>query len=305
MVKLPENSSELLDLLTKKLNLNGQTSFGGFQNTVELSDYIIFGAPIDDTATYRAGCGEGPKFLREAAYNIETINIFNWRDLEEVKFHDAGDLNWPKTVETISKVKEIQEIIDAITNVGKKPIMLGGEHTIMVGSRNSFKDCFYIVFDAHSDLRNSYQNNPYSHACASRRLLDDGYLDPEQLFQIGIRALSPEEVKFIKEKKINQILAPKFTKDSVKEAIKKINDLASSYRGLYISVDTDGFDPSFAPGVGNPEPFGINPYDALTLLNQLEVPILGMDLNEFNPLQDSGGITSVLCAKLLFYVLTK
>ncbi|MHA1983102.1 MAG: agmatinase [Candidatus Hodarchaeales archaeon] len=305
MVKLPENTEELLDVLTKKLSLKGQNPFGGFQNSVEISDYIIYGAPLDDTPSYKPGCGEGPKFIREAASNVETINIFNWRDLEEVKFHDAGDFNWLETQQTVQKVQEIQEIVDSIVNVGKKPITIGGEHTVMVGSRNSFKSHLYVIFDAHADLRSEYQNNPFSHACASRRLLDDGFLEPEQLFQIGIRALCPEEVNFIKKYKIKQILAPKFTKENVKSVVKTINDIGSSYKGIYLSIDTDGFDPSFAPGVGTPEPFGINPYDALTLLNELEVPINGMDINEFNPSQDTGGITSILCAKILLYILTK
>ena len=94
MADVPENPIDLLDLLTTKLSLNGQNPFGGFQNTVEIADYIIFGAPLDDTPSYKPGCGEGPPYLREASANIETINIFNWRDLEEVKYHDAGDLNW-------------------------------------------------------------------------------------------------------------------------------------------------------------------------------------------------------------------
>ncbi|KKM14487.1 hypothetical protein LCGC14_1705650, partial [marine sediment metagenome] len=121
------------------------------------------------------------------------------------------------------------------------------EHTVMVGSRNAFKACLYIIFDAHADLRSKYQNNPYSHACASRRLLDESYVDPQQLYQIGIRALCPEEVKFIKENNIKQILAPKFTADTVRNVIKEINDIGSSYKGIYLSIDTDGFDPAFAP----------------------------------------------------------
>lgn len=305
MNNLPETTEELLDLLTKKLSLNGQNSFGGFQNSLEISDFVIFGAPLDDTPSYRPGCGEGPIFIREASSNVETINIFNCCDLEEVKYHDAGDLNWSNTLNTVQKVQEIQGIIDSITNVGKKPITIGGEHTVMVGSRNSFKDYLYVIFDAHADLRSKYENNPYSHACASRRLLDDGYLEPEQLFQIGIRALSPEEVKFIKKNNIKQILAPRFTKDNVQSVVHTLNDIGSSYKGIYLSIDTDGFDPAYAPGVGTPEPFGINPYNALTLLNELEVPIKGMDINEFNPSQDAGGITSVLCAKILLYILTK
>ena len=94
MPKLPVNSTELLNILTEKLKLNGQTAFGGFQNTVELADFIIYGAPLDLTASYKAGCGDGPKYIREAAYNIETMNIFNWKDLSEIKYHDAGDLVW-------------------------------------------------------------------------------------------------------------------------------------------------------------------------------------------------------------------
>ena len=305
MIKLPVNASELLDILTNNLSLNGQNAFGGFQNTVELSDYVIFGAPLDDTPSYRPGCRKGPKFIRESAINIETTNIFNWEDLENIKYHDAGDFNWPETLETVKKVQEIQHIVDSIKNVGKIPITIGGEHTVMVGSRNAFKDCLYIIFDAHADLRSKYQNNPYSHACASRRLLDENYVDPQQLYQIGIRALCPEEVKFIKENNIKQILAPKFTADTVRNVIKEINDIGSSYKGIYLSIDTDGFDPAFAPGVGTPEPFGINPNDVLTLLNEMEVPVKGMDINEFNPSQDAGGITSVLCAKLILYILTK
>ena len=305
MPKLPVNSTELLNILTEKLKLNGQTAFGGFQNTVELADFIIYGAPLDLTASYKAGCGDGPKYIREAAYNIETMNIFNWKDLSEIKYHDAGDLEWDKNIKMINRIQDIQYIIDSITSTGKKPITIGGEHTVMVGSRNSFKDCLYLIFDAHSDLRAQYEGNPYSHACASRRLLDEGYLEPEQLFQIGIRALCPEEVKFIKENKIKQILAPDFTSDTVNTVLKEIYDRASSYRGIYISIDTDGFDPAFAPGVGNPEPFGIRPHDVVKLFQKLDAQILGMDINEFNPKEVPSGITSVLCAKLLFYILTK
>ena len=303
----PGSIEELLEILTEKLSLNGQTAFGGFQHGIAISDSIIFGAPLDDTPSYKPGCGEGPKFVREAAYNIETMNIFNWRDLEEVCYHDAGDLDFErlKIIETASKIQEIQKIIDAITRAGKRPITIGGEHTVMVGSRNSFKDCLYLIFDAHADLRSSYKDNPYSHACASRRLLDPGYLEPDQLFQIGIRAVCPEEVKFTRQNKVIQVLAPDFSGENVRNVTRQLDDIASSYRGIYLSIDTDGFDPGFAPGVGTPEPFGIAPIDALKLLRDTNSPILGADINEFNPREDAGGITSVLCAKLLFYLLTK
>ena len=282
------------------LQLNDTESpLGGFRANFEDSRYVVFGVPFEKTSTYRKGCQYGPNGLREAAKNIESTNIFNGNDIFDSWVCDLGDITATKRSDIFS---QIRAIASSCKLNAKIPLMIGGEHTITSCMGKVFKDALFIIFDAHADLRDSYNNSKWSHACTVRRLLDD--VDAERVIQIGLRAFSKEEKAFAISKKIKQFYAMHSIDLLTQEFSNHLTSLQGSYDGIYLSIDMDVFDPAFAPGVGNPEALGLSSWDVFKVL-QLLPNLCGMDITELSPKNDVGGISQILAARLAYYLLSR
>jgi agmatinase len=292
-----------MDSIINKITFTERPSFTGYKSELDHAKYVIFGAPHDMTTCYRPGTRFGPPAIREASLNIETYSYFSQRDMSEVRIHDLGDIF--HTGNHRDRLNQIELVLKQITGLwGKVPIMLGGEHSITIPVREVFnKDVLFIIFDAHGDLREQYLDEPYSHASMTKRLLDR--VNPEQILQVGIRAQSLEEIEFVRENpELIQLSSLDIHKKGFDWAIKKFKDKIQQFNKIYISVDIDGYDPSFAPGTGTPEAMGLNPCFVFSLLHEIKnEQIIGMDLNEVNPTYDHAGITSVLAAKTLYEIL--
>ena len=137
----------------------------------------------------------------------------------------------------------------------------------------------------------------------TKRLLDK--IKPDQILQVGIRAQSLEEIEFVKENPdLIQLSSIDINKNGFDWTIKQFKDKIDQFDKIYISVDIDGYDPSFAPGTGTPEAMGLNPYLVFSLIHQIQnEKIVGVDVNEVNPAYDPSGITSILAAKTLYEIL--
>lgn len=248
--------------------------------------YVVFGAPLDATASQRSGSRFAPGALRQASLYMETYSLRTGLDLPDVSVADVGDLRGLESSEI--SLEKISKATRAISSSKKTPIMLGGEHTVTLGALRAVKPDLVVDLDAHMDLRDSLLGLRLSHGTFMRRAMEE--LD-FKLIILGCRAVSREEVEFAEanEDRVAVVTAAELLrdrKDAGVEALRSWYDEASS---TYISVDMDVVDPAQAPAVGNPSPEGIGVSTLLDLVSAYaDERTMGLDLTEVAPHYDSG-----------------
>jgi agmatinase len=254
----------------------------------------IFGVPFDSTVTFRPGARFGPNATRQAYMNIEIYSPFLNVDLESLSVLDLGNLKLTNNVEEM--VYSVGKVVTEIVQEGGTFGVLGGEHTLTFGTYLSVpKDTALIIFDAHLDLRDEFAGLKLSHATFLRRLTDR--IGAEPIIHVGSRAASREEWKIADG--IGLSLISMQTIYTIADAEKLLLDFLKDFENVYVSIDLDVLDPSFAPGVGNPEPDGLSIHKLLEFLYSLkEKKITGFDIVELTPLYDNG-TTAVVAAKLM------
>ena len=266
--------------------------------TLEEARFVIIGVPYDATSSYRAGAKEGPAAVRRASYNFETWNLELGLDILDVPVHDWGDIE-----EVFSPDRMVELVDEAVTEAvavkGRVPVVVGGEHNGTEGAvravHRGHPDLRVLSLDAHTDFRKEYLDEPRSHACAMRRVSD--IVGVGRVAVAGVRSSSREEQEDARE-----LGYAFFTADAVRErGLDAVVDdlLARTGKGpLYLTLDLDVIDPSFAPGVQTPEPWGLTPLDIRRAIDRLAPHIVGMDVMECAPAHD-GGQTALLAARLL------
>ncbi len=266
----------------------------------EKASFNIIGIPLENSVTYRPGTRFAPRSIREASCNIEFYSIYNDRDVEDLLFNDIGDIivvpgDNTKSLQRIERVS--RELLELYPN--KIPIYIGGEHTLTYATTKPYNDVGVIVFDAHADLRSEYQGYSFGHASVLRRIVERYDSDWKPLI-VGVRALSKEEVEFIKSVNIPVVKTKDILFD-MRKALRMIDEYTSTYNRIYLSIDMDVFDPAYAPGVSNPEPIGISPLDLLRIVGEIvsRSSIVGIDIVEVNPISDVNDVTSLLAAKII------
>lgn len=255
------------------------------------SPIAIVGVPLDHTGTYRPGSRYAPQRIREASCNLELYSLFTNTVLEDLGFKDYGDLVLPPG-DVAKSVNRIEVLVKNILEEHSGLfVFLGGEHLITYPIvrvlRNKINTL--IVFDAHLDMREEYLGSNLNHATYLRHLVKEGI----QVVHIGSRAYSKGELEYARERNINVVNVLEVLRGKL-----RLNDLGSTY----ISIDMDVFDPSIAPGVSNPEPFGLSNFIFAKILEELynkSHSIIGIDIVEVNPLFDVGDVTSLLAAKIV------
>ncbi|MGB9815072.1 MAG: agmatinase [Thermoplasmata archaeon] len=256
--------------------------------------FVIFGVPFDGTTSFRPGSRYAPNSIRVASKNLESFVYWHKKDMREARIHDMGDLEEMGNVEDV--VGEVRFTIEGIFRDGKFPIMLGGEHSITAGVPNVLGDDVVLMFiDAHSDFRDEYLGLKYSHACVARRSFE--VLGEKRVISIGVRSVSLEEYSSEYFKKFMHIPSWEVHSEGIESIFTKIEDFLKG-RDVYLSIDMDGIDPAFAPGVATPEPMGLTPWDVAYIINNLGKRMVGADIVEISPPFDNG-ITSMLGAKLV------
>lgn len=255
----------------------------------------LLGVGWDGTASFRDGAREAPDAIRAVSFEgMESYSPIQDRDLDAIRYADLGNLalesSDPGTV--VSKIREMtMELLDK----GVIPLILGGDHSVSPGAIQAAYDMHpdlgVIQFDAHADLRETWDGTPHSHACTMRRVLD--YLPGNQLLQVGIRSGSREE--FAELRREDRLVPP--DPDSLHQAI-----LARGFdqRPLYVTFDVDIFDPSLLPGTGTPEAGGIDwpTFESLRAAIPCD-KVVAMDVVELSPSIDPSGNSAIVAAKLL------
>jgi len=283
-----------------ELHVSPALRFSGFYKPFEKADYVILGVPFDGTSTYRPGSRFGPQAIREASQSLETHSLRTGLDAEDLKICDAGDLHVLGDVE--KTLERVQLVLSEIVKAKKIPVILGGEHTITYGAIKAFeRDVGILCFDAHMDLRDECLGSKLSHATFMRRLSEK--IKPEHIVEVGVRAFGREEFQFAKKKGIKI-----FTREDVrladsKEIAEKIDNALSDFEKIYLTLDMDVLDPSYAPAVGNPAPEGMDPSTLLDILHDVcDCRVIALDLVEVSPHYDTG-LTSFQAAHIIYETL--
>lgn len=269
-----------------------RNAFIGCDCEYEAAKTVIFGAPFDSTTSYRPGTRFGSKAIRSESFGIETYSPYQDKDLLDYSIYDAGD---PElcigNVDTA--LAQIEELTAEILADGKRPFMLGGEHSVTLGAVTAvyekYKDLYIIQFDAHADLRDDYLGVKKSHACVMRRcyeMVGDGHI-----YQFGIRSGEREEFRFADEHtKMN-----KFNLNGIEKAVAELQG-----KNVYLTIDMDVMDPSIFPGTGTPEAGGVQFMELLEAVLKLKgLNIVGADINELSPQYDPSGVSTAVACKLL------
>jgi len=259
----------------------------------EKARYVILGVPFDGTTSYKAGARFGPTLVRQATLNLESYVLDYGIDIAELPIADIGDVaivaGDPRR--TADRVRETIEELKRV-NPRAVPILLGGEHSQTLGAVEALKPASYVVFDAHLDLRNSYEDNPYSHACVARRIAELGL--KEVMF--GIRSGTREEVEFAEKSGIRWVHARDYSFDAFVELVEPLPG------PVYLSIDIDVFDLSLVPTTGTPEAGGLGFWEVVKAIEWLaeNKKIAGFDIMEVAG-ETLGNPTALTGAKLLFY----
>ena len=250
----------------------------------------LFGVPYDGTTSFRPGTRFGPAAIREVSQGLETYCPQLDLDLEDLAFADLGAVDIPfGAPEPV--VGAVQQATRTVLDLGLKPLMLGGEHSISSGAvaavAEQHSDLVLVQLDAHADLREEWLGARHSHACAMRRCLE--VLPSGDLLQLAIRSGTREE--FIELRSSGRRM----------DDVHALRDAMAPWTGrpVYLTVDLDWFDPAVLPGTGTPEPGGFLWKDFSAVVDVLrEHQLVAADVVELAPQLDTSGVSSVLAAKV-------
>jgi len=251
----------------------------------------LIGIPYDDNSSYLKGPALAPPKIR--LMDVEgSANQFcehGFKIAEGENYKDLGDISFKETNRT-SAYALIKSTIENEISSDDKIISFGGDHSIsfpvIEAHAKKYDGLNVLHFDAHADLYDNFEDNPFSHASPFARLLEKGLIG--SLTQVGIRTLNTHQS--------NQV-----RKFNVKVIEMKDYDTAflQTLKGpLYISLDLDVLDPAFAPGVSHHEPGGLSTREVISVIQQINVPIVGADIVELNPTRDINNMTAMVAYKL-------
>jgi len=208
-------------------------------------------------------------------------------------YEDAGDL----ALDDQNAFSGIEAAVANILEQGARPVSLGGDHSItypvIKAFAQKYEDLTIFHFDAHPDLYDEFEGNRLSHACPFARIMEAGLA--KRLVQVGIRTMNQHQRE----------QARRFNVDVVEMRVLPAYDRLKAAGPVYISFDLDVLDPAFAPGVSHREPGGMSVREVIAHLYAITGEIVGADIVEYNPVQDLGGTTATVTAKILKEILGK
>lgn len=248
----------------------------------------LAGFPTDGNSSYRRGAAKAPAVIRAAMWseagNPYTESGIRLRLCENVI--DAGDASLQEGEEDRAA---IEALVSEQLESGRRMLSLGGDHSITFPIVRAFGRRYpklnIVHFDAHPDLYPSFAGNRFSHACPFARILES--VDLGSLVQIGVRTMTPPQREIADRYGVGV-----FGPDQLNEARR-----ALPQGDVYVTLDLDGLDPAFAPGVSHREPGGLSVRDVLGLVAAIPGSVVGADVVELNPDCDVDGLTAAVAAK--------
>ena len=289
--------------MVKKLKyLSNKKGFLGIDNNSSKENVVVVPFGLEKTVSYGSGTKKGPIEIIRASHQVELYD----EDLgkEPHKFIGIKTIKpFPIKKNITDALNQIENINKIILNNNKFPLVLGGEHSLTPGAIRPFTKKFgkicLLHFDAHADLRNSYNNNKFSHASAIRRCMDNPNIS---VISFGIRNISSSEIPFLKKNK--KRIKIFWAKDKESWNLKQFKKIIKN-RKLYITFDVDGLDSSLMPATGTPEPGGLFWDETIKIIKIAAKfsKIVGADINELSPIKGFD-CYNFLVAKLAYKIIS-
>jgi agmatinase len=286
-------------------------TFGGISGRYaswKQASFVIIPFPVDVTTTYQAGTRNGPRAILDASAHMELFDEEN--KIEPYRSGIFVSTEIPVTTTgPLAALKELERRVQAVSKVGKIPILLGGEHSGSAAAVAALKkkhgQLTVLQFDAHTDLRGEYLGTPYNHACVGRRIVETG----AKLIQVGVRSMSEEEDRFLKKTEDVKTFYASEVRDNLADVTKGI---VSSLEGnVYITVDLDVFDPGIMPAVVTPEPGGLTWFEVTDILRDVlrgDCNLVGFDIMELAPIAGMVApdyLAARLCYRLMGWLVAR
>ena len=260
----------------------------------EESNLVFVGLPDDSKSAYRKGTAKAPPLIRSAydgdCHNSTTetgVDLFG-------RVADLGDLpsqgSWDETAQSY------REFATELFKSGKIPFFAGGDHAVTIPIVAALtvlnEPVHFVQIDAHPDLYPDFDDDRYSNACVAARILEMEHV--ASVIQIGIRTLNPPQKEIAD--KYRDRLEIHYARELMGE-LPRLQGIPES-ASVYLSLDIDGLDPAYAPGVSYPEPGGLTPRQVLNFLQKGHWKLIGMDVVEVNPELDVNNLTAILAGKI-------
>jgi arginase len=250
----------------------------------------LIGLPYDASSSYLRGPADAPPLIRAALQSPHWNSwVESFRDIAGANgLTDAGDLSLPATAEA---QQLIESAIAELLTDSAGPIALGGDHSVtypIIRAVSRVHGPVTILhIDAHPDLYDEFEGDRFSHACPFARIMEAGLA--RRLVQVGIRTMNGHQ----------RAQADRFRVEVIDMRAWLAGTRPDVTGAVYLSIDLDGLDPAFAPGVSHREPGGLSVRDVVTLIQDASGHIVGADVVEYNPGQDLGSVTAVVAAKVV------
>ncbi len=263
---------------------------------LEHAKVVLIPVTYDETSTWQKGADKGPEALLKAAENMELYDIETDFEVYKEGIYLAETVEEKSSPETM--VNTVHQTTKSYIKKNKFVTLIGGEHSISIGSIRAFNECFnnltVLQIDAHADLRKEYEGTPFNHACAMYEANQT-----TNLIQVGIRSMDVSEKLEMNEDKVFFAHDLAMNEYWIDEVIEQLTN------NVYITFDLDALDPSILPSTGTPEPGGLLYYETLELLKKVfeQKNVVGFDIVELcpNPTEKS---SDFLAAKLYYKMLS-
>ena len=256
-----------------------------------MSTIGIQGIQFDENSSFLQGARLAPPLIRDAFFcPSANLSAENGLPIDLSQVDDKGDFQ-------IGEYFEIEAITREHLEKNHKILTLGGDHSItypIIRALNKKHPKLDILqIDAHSDLYDEFEGDRFSHACPFARIMEEGLA--ARLVQVGIRTLNPHQLEQVNRFKVEVHEMKNLDLDTI----------PGFDNPLYITLDLDGIDPAFAPGVSHHEPGGLSTRQVIEIIQRIDAEIVGADIVEYNPNRDFNSMTAYVAAKMMKELLSK
>lgn len=263
---------------------------------LETASVVLIPVPYDGTSTWQKGSDKGPDAFLEASKNMELYDIETNSEVFKKGIYLADAITESSSPEAM--VEAVYETTKKCITKNKFVTLIGGEHSVSIGSIRAFNESFHnltvVQLDAHADLRKEYEGSTCNHACAMHQASKD-----TNLIQVGIRSMDHSELKWMNKEQTY------FAHEMQEEEYWADNAVDQMTENVFITIDLDAFDPSILPSTGTPEPGGLFWYETLDFLKRIfkEKNVVGFDIVELCP-NENQKASDFLAAKLYYKMLS-
>ena len=273
-------------------------------------DAAFLGVPFDLGTAYRPGARFGPRSIREQSAALNPVNLSTGAaPFNSLAVADLGDIGL-NPYNLVSCVQMIEERVAEVVAHGCRPLMLGGDHTVLLPhlravSGKGSRPLGLVHIDAHSDTGDESFGEKITYGTMLRRAVEEGLIDPGRVVQIGLRGTghSADQFAWGERQGFHVVRVEELWNKSASPTMGFVRSRMGA-GPVYVSFDVDALDPSVAPGTGTWEPGGLTSVQALEIVRGLRgLDVVGCDLVEVCPAYDHAGMTGLVGARLLFELL--